>query len=206
MDGYRSTSSQVSHFTKSKEGWLYRLRRMDLLRSLSRSRSGIAPTNASPKICSAMAGDSRGRTIAGSFTTVRRRVLMVSPGASVRNWSGGTSKKRNGLDSTIPIIKKRRARHSSQSAISGDGVRGAWRRQAFHSCIPMASGWLYVPSGLKDGPLPTHYEPLESLVPNPMYPSAQPIRQPIKRAPDNPVRGFSGRSAFSLHAHHVSVD
>ncbi len=28
---------------------------------------------------------------------------------------------------------------------------------------------LYVPSGLKDGPLPTHYEPLESPVANPMY-------------------------------------
>ncbi len=28
---------------------------------------------------------------------------------------------------------------------------------------------LYVPSGLKDGPLPTHYEPLESPVANPLY-------------------------------------
>ena len=27
---------------------------------------------------------------------------------------------------------------------------------------PDGLGWLYVPSGLKDGPLPTHYEPLES--------------------------------------------
>ena len=29
--------------------------------------------------------------------------------------------------------------------------------------------WLFVPSGLKDGPLPTHYEPVESPVRNPMY-------------------------------------
>jgi len=29
---------------------------------------------------------------------------------------------------------------------------------------------LFVPSGLKDGPLPTHYEPVESPVANPMYP------------------------------------
>ena len=28
---------------------------------------------------------------------------------------------------------------------------------------------LFVPSGLKDGPLPTHYEPVESPVRNPMY-------------------------------------
>ena len=30
-------------------------------------------------------------------------------------------------------------------------------------------GWLYVPKGLKDGPLPTHYEPLESPVSNELY-------------------------------------
>jgi formate dehydrogenase major subunit len=30
-------------------------------------------------------------------------------------------------------------------------------------------GWLYVPSGLNDGPLPTHYEPIESPVKNPLY-------------------------------------
>jgi formate dehydrogenase major subunit len=30
-------------------------------------------------------------------------------------------------------------------------------------------GWLYTPHGLKDGPLPTHYEPLESPTENPFY-------------------------------------
>jgi len=30
-------------------------------------------------------------------------------------------------------------------------------------------GWLFAPSGLDDGPLPTHYEPLESPVTNPLY-------------------------------------
>jgi formate dehydrogenase major subunit len=30
-------------------------------------------------------------------------------------------------------------------------------------------GWLYVPKGLQDGPLPTHYEPLESPVRNELY-------------------------------------
>ncbi|MBO0747643.1 MAG: molybdopterin-dependent oxidoreductase, partial [Acidimicrobiaceae bacterium] len=30
-------------------------------------------------------------------------------------------------------------------------------------------GWLFVPSGLVDGPLPTHYEPQESPVDNPLY-------------------------------------
>jgi formate dehydrogenase major subunit len=38
--------------------------------------------------------------------------------------------------------------------------------------IMMADGvaWLYAPSGLLDGPMPTHYEPLESPLENPLYP------------------------------------
>ena len=31
-------------------------------------------------------------------------------------------------------------------------------------------GWLYSPAGLLDGPMPTHYEPFESPVPNLLYP------------------------------------
>jgi formate dehydrogenase major subunit len=34
---------------------------------------------------------------------------------------------------------------------------------------PDGMGWLWVPSGLKDGPLPAHYEPLESNIRNPLY-------------------------------------
>jgi formate dehydrogenase major subunit len=35
--------------------------------------------------------------------------------------------------------------------------------------LPDGVGWLYVPSGLVDGPLPAHYEPVESPVRNPLY-------------------------------------
>jgi formate dehydrogenase major subunit len=34
---------------------------------------------------------------------------------------------------------------------------------------PDGLGWLYVPGGLVDGPLPTHYEPVESPVANSLY-------------------------------------
>lgn len=52
---------------------------------------------------------------------------------------------------------------------------------------PDGRGWLFVTSGLKDGPLPTHFEPLESLLRNPVYPSEQ-INPPAhkKERPDNP--------------------
>jgi formate dehydrogenase major subunit len=46
-------------------------------------------------------------------------------------------------------------------------------------------GWLFVPSGLVDGPLPAHYEPAESPVKNPFYKQqASPVLKYWKR-PDN---------------------
>jgi len=52
---------------------------------------------------------------------------------------------------------------------------------------PDGVGWLWVASGLKDGPLPTHYEPHESPVHNFIYP--QQDGSPVaakKERPDNP--------------------
>jgi len=42
-------------------------------------------------------------------------------------------------------------------------------------------GWIWVPVGLRDGPLPAHYEPWESPVQNPLYPSQQNNPAAIKR-------------------------
>jgi formate dehydrogenase major subunit len=43
-------------------------------------------------------------------------------------------------------------------------------------------GWLYVPAGLIDGPLPTHYEPQDSPVQNPLYHQQRnPVRQVYAR-------------------------
>lgn len=51
---------------------------------------------------------------------------------------------------------------------------------------PDGLGWLFAPSGVKDGPLPTHYEPIESPVDNPLYeqrenPVAQRLLDPLNR-------------------------
>jgi formate dehydrogenase major subunit len=47
-------------------------------------------------------------------------------------------------------------------------------------------GWLFAPNGLSDGPLPTHYEPHESPIRNPLYnQQANPTRRVYGR-PDNP--------------------
>jgi formate dehydrogenase major subunit len=44
---------------------------------------------------------------------------------------------------------------------------------------PDGKGWLYVPAGLIDGPMPTHYEPQESPVRNPLY---EQQRSPVREA------------------------
>ncbi len=51
---------------------------------------------------------------------------------------------------------------------------------------PDGVGWLWVPSGLKDGPLPAHYEPLESNLDNALYPhqAKNPAANAMER-PDN---------------------
>ncbi len=47
-------------------------------------------------------------------------------------------------------------------------------------------GWLWVANGLRDGPLPTHYEPLESPIGNPVYTQqSNPVAERRVR-PDNP--------------------
>ncbi|MGB3634000.1 MAG: molybdopterin dinucleotide binding domain-containing protein [Rubrobacteraceae bacterium] len=43
-------------------------------------------------------------------------------------------------------------------------------------------GWLMAPIGVKDGPLPTHYEPVESPVPNLLYDNVQ--YDPVAKLPD----------------------
>ncbi|MGE0218207.1 molybdopterin dinucleotide binding domain-containing protein, partial [Mycolicibacterium sp.] len=47
-------------------------------------------------------------------------------------------------------------------------------------------GWLFAPSGVADGPLPTHYEPHESPVRNPLYAQQGNPARKVYGRPDNP--------------------
>ncbi|MDQ1567153.1 MAG: formate dehydrogenase major subunit, partial [Actinomycetota bacterium] len=74
--------------------------------------------------------------------------------------------------------------------------------------------WLYVPTGLKDGPMPTHYEPHESPVSNPLYSQGvNPARErhPRPENPDQPVDGEPGAerypyvmTTYRLTEHHTA--
>ena len=46
---------------------------------------------------------------------------------------------------------------------------------------PDGFGWIWVPFGLNDGPLPAHYEPWESPVKNPVYPGQENNPAALKR-------------------------
>jgi formate dehydrogenase major subunit len=68
-----------------------------------------------------------------------------------------------------------------------DDAEGPEAIRGDHPFIMQADGmgWLYVPQGLTDGPLPTHYEPHESPLDNPLYSQrANPARQQNDLAED----------------------
>ncbi|HJZ56798.1 MAG TPA: molybdopterin dinucleotide binding domain-containing protein, partial [Gemmataceae bacterium] len=71
-------------------------------------------------------------------------------------------------------------------------------------------GWLYAPVGLKDGPLPTHYEPYESPVRNAVYSQqANPVAR-VWEVPGNPYAPVGSPdfphvcSTYRLTEHHLS--
>jgi formate dehydrogenase major subunit len=72
-------------------------------------------------------------------------------------------------------------------------------------------GWIWVSTGLKDGPLPVHYEPLESPVPNRLYSQqVNPVADPKER-PDNPYARSPGDptyphvlTTYRLTEHHTA--
>ena len=76
---------------------------------------------------------------------------------------------------------------------------------------PDGVGWLFVPSGLKDGPLPAHYEPLETQFQNPLYPEhpQNPAAQRKERS-DNPYAWMNDErfpyilTTYRLTEHHTA--
>ena len=89
----------------------------------------------------------------------------------------------------------------AEDAIAGD-----------HPFIMQADGrsWLFVPQGLEDGPLPTHYEPDESPFENRLYSQrANPRRQRFER-PENPSNPVGSEvypyvaTTYRLTEHHTA--
>src|SRR2546423_3880427 len=80
-------------------------------------------------------------------------------------WWDEAQKKWVGLDVPDFQVTKAPSAPGDPKAIGLDHLAG---NQPF-IMKPDGVGWLYVPEGLVDGPLPAHYEPAESPVKNPLY-------------------------------------
>ena len=107
-------------------------------------------------------------------------------------WWDGDQKKWAGHD--VPDFdEKKPPDYEPKKTSKGDAALRGDQPFIMH---PDGVGWIWVSSGLKDGPLPTHYEPLESPVKNPLYPehTTNPPAEKKERA-DN-VYAFSPDKRF----------
>ncbi len=97
-------------------------------------------------------------------------------------WWDEAAQSWTGLDTPDFVSNKHPDYHPASDA-AGDAALAGDKPFLLH---PDGLGWLWVPAGLKDGPLPTHYEPHESPIRHPLY-STQQTNPPAeaKRGPEN---------------------
>ena len=142
-------------------------------------------------------GAGRGRRTAGSSTTARPPTRRASRGPSASATSGGTAQEKKWTGDDVPDFDEDKPPDYGPP----EGRRGPDAIAGDHPFIMQADGrgWLFVPQGLLDGPLPTHYEPHESPFENPLYAQrANPARQQIEThgEPVPPGRRRAGRGRF----------
>ena len=123
-------------------------------------------------------------------------------------WWDAEKKEWTGLDH--PDYRQNIAPDDPGDVHHGEGVEALGGSRPF-TLHPDGVGWLYVASGLKDGPLPAHYEPLESLFSNPMYGQQTDPAADRKQRPDNPYANSPGDprfpyvlSTYRLTEHHTA--
>jgi formate dehydrogenase major subunit len=96
-------------------------------------------------------------------------------------WWDADARKWTGLDTPDCVSTRPPDYVPRKGAKADEGLRG----DAPFIMHPDGVGWIWVASGLKDGPLPAHYEPLESPFDNRVYPQqVNPAADPMER-PDN---------------------
>ena len=165
-----SADQQTGRRLHIAEGrWFHRLRLLDLFRLLQGWRQSDRPPQAALGTELGRAGMGLGVAAQPPHAciTAHRRIRKGSHGRSANAWSGGTKTKRNGPATTSPT-----------SSSIGRHPTGRRRMRAAKKPSPAidpfimqadGKGWLFAAGGLQDGPLPTHYEPQESMMQNPLY-------------------------------------
>jgi len=122
-------------------------------------------------------------------------------------WWDEQKKEWTGLD--VPDFTRTKApNYQPDKAAVGDDALAGDKPFILH---PDGVGWIWAPSGLADGPLPTHYESLESPVENPLYPEQQ--SNPAVRRQEGPQNQYANSpdnrfpyvmSTYRLTEHHTS--
>jgi formate dehydrogenase major subunit len=112
-----------------------------------------------------------------------------------------------GLD-TPDFTRRKPPDYEPPEGARGDEALGGDAPFIMH---PDGVGWIWVPSGLKDGPLPAHYEPLESPVANALYrretnPASDPKIRPDNAYADSPgdPRYPHVLTTYRLTEHHTA--
>ena len=122
-------------------------------------------------------------------------------------WWDAAKKEWTGLDNP-DFTKDKPPDYKPANGAEGDAALAGDKPFILH---PDGVGWIYVSSGLKDGPLPTHYEPLESLFANPLYPECNTDPAVLKlERPDNSYARPNDRrfpyvlTTYRLTEHHTA--
>ncbi len=144
---------------------------------------------------------------AGNPWSEQKRLVWWDANAEAKNAQGETVKGRwVGLEDEVPDFPTTKAPNTPANP-TGVGLDYHSGADPF---IMKADGkaWLYAPQGLTDGPLPTHYEPAESPVENPLY-KQQDNPVFIKYPANEPAAVGDPRypyilSTYRLTEHHLS--
>jgi formate dehydrogenase major subunit len=122
-------------------------------------------------------------------------------------WWDEQNKEWTGLD--IPDFTRTKApNYQPPKHAHGDEALAGDKPFILH---PDGTGWIFAPKGLADGPLPTHYEGLESPVGNPLYPDQQ--SNPAAMRDERPENRYASSpddrfpyvmSTYRLTEHHTS--
>ena len=117
------------------------------------------------------------------------------------NWCGGTSRKRNGRVLMFRTSRQQNYAYQPDKAAVGDDALAGDKPFIMH---PDGVGWICV-RRFASRPLPTHYEPLESIVENPLYPDQQSNPLALRQVvPQNQYADSDDR--FRFHHEHLPPD
>jgi formate dehydrogenase major subunit len=122
-------------------------------------------------------------------------------------WWDFENKKWTGFDVPDFTATKAPDYHPSEGA-EGDAALAGDKPFILHAD---GFGWIWVPVGLNDGPLPAHYEPLESPIRNPVYPERQ--SNPVAHSKTRPANRYASSpdprfpfvlTTYRLTEHHTA--